>query len=103
MTFDENEPEDVRERRFADERARRRARRNSTPIDLRGAHIGVAVVIGALLLLAWFGELLALGVVGGIFLLWFAIALTWVHADGGRGRHAFQRAYGATFGWGDGL
>ncbi|MEU3479867.1 hypothetical protein AB0E66_16925 [Streptomyces sp. NPDC033753] len=103
MHFDENEPAAVREQRFADERARRRALRNSGWIDLWGAHVGVTVVIIALVLLAWFDELVALGIVGGIFLLWFAIALTWVHADGGRGWHAFRRAYRATFGWGDGF
>ncbi|MFI9291259.1 hypothetical protein [Streptomyces gardneri] len=101
MHFDENEPQDVREQRFAEERAVRRARRNSRPIDLGGAHIGLTVVISALALLAWSGELVALGVVGGIVLLWFLVAVIRVHVDGDRAGHGFQRAYVATFGWGD--
>ncbi|WP_314622775.1 hypothetical protein, partial [Streptomyces stackebrandtii] len=93
----------VREQRFADERPRRRALRNSGWIVLWRAPVGVTVVFIARVVLAWFDEPVALGIVGGIFLLWFAIALTWVHADGGRGRHAFRRAYSATFGWGGGF
>ncbi|MFD4762142.1 hypothetical protein ACFWOJ_25710 [Streptomyces sp. NPDC058439] len=57
----------------------------------------------ALVLLGWFGKLVALGIVSGVLLLWFAAALTWAHADGDHGRHALQRAYKVTFGWGDGL
>ncbi|GGW65215.1 hypothetical protein [Streptomyces xantholiticus] len=103
MGFDENESQAVREERFAAERARRRAERRSASLDLRGSHVGVGIVAVVLALLGWYGKLVALGVVGGIFLLWFAIALVWVHADGDRGGHAIQRAYSATFGWGNGL
>ncbi|MEW2491553.1 hypothetical protein [Streptomyces sp. NPDC048411] len=103
MSFDENEPQAVRDDRLAAERAWRRAARRSASLDLRGAHIGLSMVAVALVLLGWYGKLVALGIVSSIFLLWSAIALIWVHADGDRGRQAFQRVYNATFGWGNGL
>ncbi|MER6561337.1 hypothetical protein ABT300_27115 [Streptomyces sp. NPDC001027] len=103
MNFDENESPSVREARFAAERAERRAARKAASLDSRGAHIGAAVVTIALVVLGWFGKLLALGVVSGVFVLLFAAALTWAYADGDRGRHALQRAYNITFGWGDGI
>ncbi|MFJ6723973.1 hypothetical protein ACIQPQ_03575 [Streptomyces sp. NPDC091281] len=103
MNFDENEPQSVREERFAAERAERRETRKAAPLDSRGAHLGVAIVTIALVLLGWNGKLVALGVVGGVFLLWFSTALVWAHADGDHGRHALQRAYNVTFGWGDGF
>lgn len=101
MTFDENEPQAVRDHRFAEERAQRRARRRAAPVELGPAHFGAGIVAVALALLGWFGKFPALGVVGGVFLLWFAVALVWIHADGDRGGHAFQRAYRAAFGWSD--
>ncbi|MFE5792775.1 hypothetical protein ACFQ8C_09370 [Streptomyces sp. NPDC056503] len=103
MHFDENEPQSVRDERFAAQRARRRAARKAASLDLGGAHVGVVVAAIALILLGWFGKLLALGIVSGVFLLWFAAALAWAYADGDHGRHALQRAYTITFGWGDGL
>ncbi|OEV17152.1 hypothetical protein AN221_30150 [Streptomyces nanshensis] len=57
----------------------------------------------ALVLLSWNGKLVALGIIGGVFLLWFSTALAWAYADGDHGRHALQRAYNVTFGWGDGF
>ncbi|MEV7416619.1 hypothetical protein [Streptomyces sp. NPDC089919] len=101
MTFDENEPQSVREERWAAERARRRAARRAARLDLRGAHLGAAITAFALALLGWFGEPIALAVVSGGFLLWFSAALTWTYVDGDHGRHALQRAYLITFGWGD--
>ncbi|MFE1292376.1 hypothetical protein [Streptomyces sp. NPDC058751] len=103
MNFDENEPQSVREERFAAERAERRKARKAASLDLRGAHLGAAVVTIALVLLGWYGKPVALGIVSGVFLLWFAAALAWAHADGDHGRHALQRAYKVTFGWGDGF
>ncbi|WP_261720244.1 hypothetical protein [Streptomyces sp. FZ201] len=103
MNFDENEPQSVRDERFAAERADRREARKAASLDLRGAHLGVAIVTIALSLLGWNGKLVALGIVGGVFLLWFSAALAWVYADGDHGRHALQRAYNVTFGWGDGF
>ncbi|MFF9063782.1 hypothetical protein ACF09E_00350 [Streptomyces sp. NPDC014891] len=103
MTFDVNEPQSVREERFAAERAARRRARKAARLDSRGAHIGAAAVAVVLLVLAWFGKPAAVAVVGGVFLLWFAAALAWTYADGDHGRHALQRAYNITFGWGDGL
>ncbi|MFI6645718.1 hypothetical protein [Streptomyces sp. NPDC050504] len=104
MYFDENEPQSVREERFAAPTwAERRAARGAARLDLRAAHVGAAIVTVVLVVLGWAGKPTALAVVGGIFLLWFAIALTWAHIDEDRGRHALQRAYNATFGWADNI
>lgn len=103
MNFDENEPPSVREKRFAAERAERRAARKAASLDSRGAHLGAVIVTVALVLLSWYGKLAALGIVSGVLLLWFAAALAWAYADGDQGRHALQRAYNVTFGWGDGF
>ncbi|MFF9340752.1 MULTISPECIES: hypothetical protein [unclassified Streptomyces] len=56
-----------------------------------------------LVLLGWNGETVALGIVSGVLLLWFSAALAWAYADKDHGRHALQRAYDTTFGWGDGF
>ncbi|MDA5282053.1 hypothetical protein [Streptomyces sp. Isolate_45] len=77
--------------------------RKAAKRDSRGAHLGAAIVTVALVLLSSYGKLIALGVVSGVFLLWFAAALAWAYADGDHGRHALQRAYNVTFGWGDGF
>ncbi|MET8938885.1 hypothetical protein ABZX28_18020 [Streptomyces rubiginosohelvolus] len=103
MHFDENEPQAVREERFAAERAARRASRKAARLDSRDAHLGAAIVVVALVLLGWFGQWVALAIVSGVFLLWFAAALSWTYADGDQGRHALQRAYNLTFGWGGGF
>ncbi|MFF8837557.1 hypothetical protein [Streptomyces sp. NPDC015130] len=103
MNFDENEPQSVREARFAAERAKARRLRKAASLDSRGAHLGAAVVTIALVLLGWNGKLVALGIVGGVFLLWFSAALAWAYSDGDNGRHALQRAYNVTFGWGEGF
>ncbi|WP_030709868.1 hypothetical protein [Streptomyces griseus] len=103
MYFDENEPQAVREERFAAERDARRARRKAAGLDSREAHLGAAIVAVALILLGWFGQWVALAVVSGVFLLWFAATLSRTYADGDQGRHALQRAYNLTFGWAGGL
>ncbi|TXS52266.1 hypothetical protein [Streptomyces sp. t39] len=103
LNFDENEPQSVREERFAAERARTRAARRAAPLDLRGAHLGALIVTLVAVVLAWNGERVALGIAGGIVLLWFAIGLAWAYGDGDHGRHALQRAYNITFGWAGGL
>ncbi|NEC21652.1 hypothetical protein [Streptomyces parvus] len=103
MYFDENEPQAVREERFAAERDARRARRKAAKLDSRDAHLGAAIVVVALALLGWFGQWVALAVVSGGFLLWFAAALAWMYTDGDRGRHAIRRAYNVSFGWAGGL
>ncbi|MGW1141358.1 hypothetical protein [Streptomyces zhihengii] len=103
MNFDENEPQSVREERFAAERARARAARKAASLNLWGAHVGALIVTVVAVLLAWNGAMVALGIVGGIFLLWFGTGLAWAYADGDHGRHALQRAYNITFGWADGL
>ncbi|MEU1868427.1 hypothetical protein [Streptomyces gardneri] len=101
MNFDKNEPWSVREERFAVERAERREARKAASLDAWGAHVGAAIVTIALVLLSWNGKLVALGIVGGVFLLWFSAALAWAYADGDHGRHTLQRAYNGMFGWGD--
>ncbi|MGW3328233.1 hypothetical protein [Streptomyces virginiae] len=103
MNFDESEPQSVREERFAAERAESRAARKAASLDLWGAHVGAVIVTIAVVLLSWYGKLVALGIVSGIFMLWFAAALAWAYADGDHGRHALQRAYNITFGWGNGV
>ncbi|MEU5032826.1 hypothetical protein AB0G48_01505 [Streptomyces rubiginosohelvolus] len=103
MHFDENEPQAMREERFAAERAARRASRKAARLDSRDAHLGAAIVVVALVLLGWFGQWVTLAIVSGVFLLWFAAALSWTYADGDQGRHALQRAYNLTFGWGGGF
>ncbi|MFE0771664.1 hypothetical protein [Streptomyces sp. NPDC058861] len=103
MNFDESEPQSVREARLAVERAEARPARKAASLDLQGAHVGAVIVTVALVLLGCYGKLVALGVVGGIFLLWFSAALVWAYADGDHGRHALQRAYNIAFGWGNGL
>lgn len=103
MSFDENEPQSVREQHFAAERARRRTARKAASLDLRGAHVGAVIVSVALALISWYGKLVALGIVSGVFLLWFAAALAWAYADRDHGRHALQCAYNVTFGWGNGV
>ncbi|MFK0050034.1 hypothetical protein ACIQU4_39190 [Streptomyces sp. NPDC090741] len=101
MNFDENEPQSVREECFAAERAGRGAARKAAPLDLRGAHVGAAAATVALVLLGSYAKLVALGIVSGVLLLWFAAALAWAHADGDHGRHALRRTYKVTFGWGE--
>ncbi|NEC67731.1 hypothetical protein [Streptomyces sp. SID9727] len=58
-------------------------------------------MITALVLLAWHGKLVAVGMVSAVSLLWFSAAFAWAYADEDHGRHALQRAYNSTFGWGD--
>lgn len=53
MNFDENEPQSVREERFAAERTERREARKAASLDSRGAHLGAAIVTIALVLLSW--------------------------------------------------
>ncbi|MFJ8039893.1 hypothetical protein ACIRBX_05155 [Kitasatospora sp. NPDC096147] len=103
MHFDQDEPQEVRDRRLAGELEARRAARAEAPLDLTGAHVGAALVAVGVALLGWFGQGVAVGVVVGVFVLWFGAALTWVRWDGGRGWHGLGRAYGLTFGWGDGV
>ncbi|MGW4650540.1 hypothetical protein [Kitasatospora sp. NPDC004289] len=103
MYFDQDEPQDVRERRLAEERAARQVARAEAPLELGDAHLGAGLVVVAVVLLACFGKFVAVGVVLGVFAVWFAVARAWVRYDGGRGWHAMGRAYGLTFGWGGGF
>ncbi|MFH8760589.1 hypothetical protein [Streptomyces atroolivaceus] len=74
-------------------------KRSST--DIGGGHIGLAVTIITLIVVASLsGAHWTLNVAGG-FTAWFILAITVIHIRGGRGREAVRRAYVATFGWGD--
>lgn len=73
--------------------------RSST--DVGGGHIGLAVTITALVVIASFSGLRWTLMVAGCFTAWFILALTIVCIRGGRGGDAIRRAYAATFGWGD--
>ncbi|MGW2588799.1 hypothetical protein ACWCXC_00785 [Streptomyces sp. NPDC001515] len=103
MYFDENEPQDVRDRRLAAERAERRARRQAhrlaAPVVLTEAHFGAGLVAVVLVVLAVVGQFLVMGVVGGAVLLLFVAALVRARVDGDRGGHAVRRAYRAAFIW----
>ncbi|MEU6288598.1 hypothetical protein [Streptomyces sp. NPDC046988] len=74
--------------------------RRSHP-DVAGAHIGLAVTIIALIVIASFSGTRWTLITAGCFAAWFIVALTVVLIRGGSGRRAVRRAYVATFGWGD--
>ncbi|TFI28033.1 MULTISPECIES: hypothetical protein [Streptomyces] len=69
--------------------------------DIRGGHIGLVVVIIALVVIASFSGPRWTLAVAGCFVVWFTLALAVIRIRGGRGREAIRRAYVATFGWGD--
>ncbi|MFI5527119.1 hypothetical protein ACIA8O_01055 [Kitasatospora sp. NPDC051853] len=103
MYFDQDEPQDVRDRRLAGEREERRRARGVAPLELGDAHVGAGLVVVGVVVLVCFGTLVGAGVVLGVFGVWFGVARAWVQYDGGRGWHAMGRAYGLTFGWGGGF
>ncbi|WP_217251546.1 hypothetical protein [Streptomyces sp. AC602_WCS936] len=74
---------------------------NASSTDIGGGHIGLAVTIIALIVVASFSGARWTSIVAGGFTAWFILALTVIHIRGGRGREAVRRAYVATFGWGD--
>ncbi|MEU6014202.1 hypothetical protein ABZ826_09095 [Streptomyces sp. NPDC047515] len=84
-----------------DIRADHQATRQALRADVGGAHIGLLVVITALVVLAGFSDPCRALTVSGGFTAWFVLASAVIRLRGGRGRHALRRAYVATFGWGD--
>ena len=89
----------ARERYTADLRAERQAMREALRSSLGDAHLGLVLTLIVLAAVAEFGDPHAALVVAGVFAAWFALALTFIVALGGRGRNAVGRAYVATFGW----
>ncbi|KOT30165.1 hypothetical protein ADK41_33215 [Streptomyces caelestis] len=74
---------------------------NKSGTDIGDGHIGLAVTIIALIVIAIAsGPQWAL-IVAGCFIAWFVLALIVIHIRGGRGGEALGRAYVATFWWGD--
>ncbi|MEV6533633.1 hypothetical protein AB0M86_29240 [Streptomyces sp. NPDC051639] len=74
---------------------------NKPSTDISDGHIGLALTIIALIVIA-----IAAGprwtlIVAGCFTAWFVLALIVIHVRGGRGGGALGRAYVATFWWGD--
>ncbi|WP_306335582.1 hypothetical protein [Streptomyces sp. KL118A] len=73
--------------------------RSST--DIRGGHIGLVVMIIALVVIAGFSGPRWTLIVAACVAAWFILALSVIRIRGRRGGEALRRAYVATFGWGD--
>ncbi|WP_406379706.1 hypothetical protein [Streptomyces sp. NBC_01618] len=84
-----------------DIRADRQAIRKALRADVGGAHVGLLVTVIALVVIASVAGPRWTLIVSGCFTAWFALALAVIRLRGGRGGDALQRAYVATFGWGD--
>ncbi|MER6169306.1 hypothetical protein [Streptomyces violaceorubidus] len=68
--------------------------------EVGGAHIGLAVTVIAVAVVALFsGPLWAL-ITTGCFVSWFVLMLVLIRTAE-EGREALRRAYVLTFGWGD--
>jgi hypothetical protein len=89
----------ARERYTADLRAERQAMREALRFSVGEAHVGLVLTLILLAPVAWFGHPHAALITAGVFAAWFALALTFIVALGGRGWNAVGRAYAATFGW----
>jgi hypothetical protein len=74
---------------------------NQVRTDVRDGHIGLAVTIVALVVVAIASGPRWVLIVAGAVAAWFVLALIVVHARGGRGSEGVARVYVATFGWGD--
>ncbi|MEV7526434.1 hypothetical protein [Streptomyces sp. NPDC091371] len=84
-----------------DIREERQAVRGALRTDLPAAHLGLAVTIIALLVVASFAGIRWTLIIFAAFTTWFLIALAVIHLGSGRGWDAVRRAYIATFGWGN--
>ncbi|NXY95777.1 hypothetical protein HYE82_15535 [Streptomyces sp. BR123] len=75
--------------------------RGALRTDLPAAHLGLAVTIIALLVVASFSGIRWTLIISAAFAAWFLLALAVIHLGSGRGWDAVRRAYIATFGWGN--
>jgi hypothetical protein len=93
------DPEAARDRYNADMRESRSAMRNLFRVELSTAHMGLAIVIIASVLVgvAWSPRTGA--IIGGAFAALFVVALCVAVLAGSRGRDAVRAAYKFTFGW----
>ncbi|QIQ01285.1 hypothetical protein [Streptomyces liangshanensis] len=74
---------------------------NKPGTDISDGHIGLAVTIIALIVIAIVASPRATLIVAGCFTAWLVLALIVIYIRGGRGGEALGRAYVATFWWGD--
>ncbi|MEU5324211.1 hypothetical protein AB0G67_46990 [Streptomyces sp. NPDC021056] len=74
---------------------------NKPGTDISDGHIGLAMTLIALIVLAIASGPRWTLIVAGCFTAWFLLALIVIHIRGGRGGEALGRAYVATFWWGD--
>ncbi|MEU2602250.1 hypothetical protein [Streptomyces hirsutus] len=74
---------------------------NKSGTDIGDGHIGLAVTIIALIVIAIASGPQGALIVAGCFTAWFVLALIVIYIGGGRGGEALGRAYVATFWWGD--
>jgi hypothetical protein len=95
------DPDAATERYNADMHASNKALREHFHVDLRVAHVGLAIVfiVSALVGVVW-SAVWGL-VIGGAFAAVFAVALGVALLTGKAGRDAMRAAYKITFGWAD--
>lgn len=74
---------------------------NKPGTDISDGHIGLAVTVIALIVIAVAAGPRVTLIVAGCLTAWFILALIVIYIRGGRGRDALGRAYVATFWWGD--
>ncbi|MEU6760354.1 hypothetical protein [Streptomyces sp. NPDC046685] len=82
-------------------REERQSVRGALRTDLPAAHLGLAVTIIALLVVAGFSGIRWPLIISAAFAAWFLLAMAVIHIGSGRGWDAVRRAYVATFGWGN--
>ncbi|MET9148323.1 hypothetical protein [Streptomyces sp. NPDC004042] len=77
----------------------RRVVREMFRVTMGGAHVGLGLLVLAVLLSAGVGGVRWALSAGGAVVAWFAVTLVVVVRRGRRGRDAVARAYLLTFGW----
>lgn len=93
-----DEPSDLYKKDMEIERRNLRA---VLKTDAVGAHVGLAVTVISVTIVAFFAGLAWGGIVATPFALWFIGATIVSYASHGLNVDIFRRAYIATFGWGD--
>ncbi|MFD4913996.1 hypothetical protein ACFWNR_12305 [Streptomyces virginiae] len=81
----------------------RRVMRQMLRTSRGGAHFGLVLTALTLGAFGYFEGPKWPLIVGGVFAVWFVLALAVVCGRGGRGWKAIERAYIATFGWAEWL